>query len=87
MENSKNNIAFFTINDFKSKVGATSLDVVKNPNGDNKLFVASSEGGRWKCQQNISKTKEMRFLVEDGDLDKACLVNVKETANNTVFTL
>ena len=82
-----NNVTFLTINDFKSKTNSTSLDVVKNPNGDNKLFVASPEGGRWKCQQDISKAKDMRFLIEDGDLEQACLVNVKESANNTVFSL
>lgn len=84
MENS--NVEFMTIKAFKAKVGATELNVVRNPNTQ-KLFLASDEA-RWKCQADIDKQLPMAILVPDGDLDQACLVNVKnDPSENLQFTL
>lgn len=78
------NIVFLTIDEFKDKVQATKLDIVKNPNSG-KLFMADNNGENYKVQNNIDNTLPMRVLVEDGDLSKCCLVNVK--SDNTVFSL
>ena len=87
MANDKKTVAFMTVSEFKSAIGKSSekADVVKNPN-TGKLFVAIGSAN-YKCQQAIDPKQEMKFLVEDNNLEEACLTNVKESANNTVFTL
>jgi hypothetical protein len=81
-----NNVKFMTVEEFKKAIGAPGEEasVVKNPN-TGKLFV-SIAGDNFKCQQDINGKLPMRFLIEDADLDEACLVNVNEQ-DNTVFTL
>lgn len=75
------NIAFLSVSAFKAAVGTTSLEVVKNPN-TNKLFVMdTTNGGKYKCQQDINNALPMAFIVEDGVLENACLCNVKSTDN------
>jgi hypothetical protein len=84
MENS--NVEFMTIKAFKAKVGATELNVVRSPKTQ-KLFLASDQA-RWKCQGDIDKQLPMAILVPDGDLDKACLVNVNnDPSENLQFSL
>ena len=78
------NVSFLTWDEFKNEVGITKADIVKNPN-TGKLFVASG-ANKWKCQGDIDFTKDMAFLIEDNNLEEACLVNVT-SSNNTVFTL
>ena len=78
------NVSFLTWDEFKNEVGITKADIVKNPN-TGKLFVASG-ASKWKCQGDIDFTKDMAFLIEDNNLEEACLVNVT-SSNNTVFTL
>lgn len=85
----KENVAFYTIAEFKTMNGipdSEKAQVVKNPNGDQKLFL-SIGSKNFKCQQDITADKEILMLVEDGKLDEACLVNTKPSINNVVFTL
>lgn len=85
----KENVTFYTIEEFKAMNGISpneKAQVVKNPNGDNKLFL-SIGSKNFKCQQDISSEKEIKMLVEDGKLDEACLVNTKPSTENVVFTL
>jgi hypothetical protein len=50
----------------------------------NKLFVAIGNSN-FKCQQDIDGGRE-KFLIENADYGNACLTNVKETANNVLFS-
>jgi len=81
------NVTFMTVNEFKSAIGMAGekASVVKNPN-TGKLFVSIGTKN-YKCQQDISASKEMKFLVENSNLEEACLTNVKPSADNTVFSL
>lgn len=75
-----NNVTFLTWEEFKEELGITKAEVIKNPN-TGKLFVAH-RAKRWKCQADIDFKKDLAFLIEDGDLDNACLVNVTSTDNS-----
>jgi hypothetical protein len=79
-------VKFLTVAEFKAKIGMAGEEasVVKNPN-TGKLFV-SIGGENYKCQQDINGKEEMRFLIEEDNIDEACLVNVNNV-DNTVFTL
>ena len=85
----KENVTFYTITEFKKLNGISDSEVaqvVKNPNGDNKLFL-SIGSKNFKCQQDITATKSMKMLVEDGNLEQACLVNATSPTENVMFTL
>jgi hypothetical protein len=80
------NVTFFTVEEFKAKLNLTDkAQVVKSPITQS-LFVAIGTS-RFKCQQDIDGSKEMKMLVADGNLNEACLVNVKETTDNVMFSL
>jgi hypothetical protein len=78
-----NNVTFLTWDEFKEEMNIIKADVVKNPH-TGKLFVAH-RNMRWKCQNDIDFKKDLAFLIEDGDMDNACLVNVT-SSDNTVYT-
>ena len=80
-------VKFLTVSEFKSAIGKAGeqAQVVKNPN-TGKLFVTIGSSN-YKCQAAIDSKLPMRFLVENDNLEEACLTNVKENADNTVFTL
>ena len=86
------NVKFLSVSEFKSLINADQLqlDVVRNPKGDNKLFVSIGDYS-YKCQQDISNDKPIKFIVPVVDdelvIDQACLINVKESTNNVLFTL
>jgi hypothetical protein len=77
------NVTFLTWDEFKEEMGISKADVVKNPN-TGKLFVAH-KNMRWKCQNDIDFKKDLAFLIEDNDMDNACLVNVT-SSDNTVYS-
>jgi len=79
------NIKFITVDAFKAQVGTTSLNVLKSSK-TNKMFLASDDGTCYRVQQDIDNTKEMKILVQDGDYSNACLVNVKNGAEE-VFSI
>lgn len=70
-------VNFLSVAAFKKAIGATSLKVVLNSN-TNKLSVLTDEDTFYRCQQSINLKRRVAFLIPDGDLDNACLVNVKE---------
>lgn len=84
VNNSASEITFLSIDDFKKQINASIIQVVKNPN-TGKLFV-SANNKNFKCQQNIDTSKPMKFIINDADLNTACLANVEES-NNVVVTL
>ena len=90
---STTDVKFMSISDFKATIGKVemSADIVKNPN-TGKLFL-SIDGKSYKCQQDISSELPIRVLIpklEDGsdyNYEEACVVNVKESQNNVLFSL
>ena len=64
----------YGMSEFKELVKATSFDVVKNPK-TSKLFVAGTNGHSYKCQGDIALTEGVEWLVVDGEIDDACLIN------------
>jgi len=84
MQNSQStSVTFLSVDQFKAKVSQDSLDVIRNPNTE-KLFVASEDGSRWKAQQDLDANAPMAFLIDHGDIDEACLVNVKQTPSENI---
>jgi hypothetical protein len=67
-------VTFLSIAQFKKAIGAASLEIVHNKNTD-KLSVLSDDGTFFRCQQSIDADARMAFLIPDGVLDNACLVN------------
>lgn len=86
MENQyeNSNVTFMSVDQFKEQVGATSLQVLKNPKTD-KLFLSTGNDS-YRCQQNIDSSKEMRMLIPEEGIADACLVNVSGGAE-TIFSL
>lgn len=80
-ENKSANIAFLSIEDFKLSIGMPNHkgQVVKNPNTE-KLFLTIG-GKNFKCQGTLDMSKPLSVLVENGDLEQACLINVPESDN------
>ena len=82
------NVRFMSINEFKIAKGIAvdeKAQVVKNPNSG-KLFL-SIGSHTFKCQASIDGSKEMKMIVDNGNLDEACLANVKPREENVLFTL
>lgn len=78
----KANITFMSIAEFKNAVNSPTLEVRKNEKGDGTVthFVSGTNSRTWKAQckdGGLDITKPMAFLVSDGVLDEACLVNTK----------
>lgn len=67
-------ITFLSVAGFKKAIGASKLDIVLNSK-TNKLSVLADEDSFFRCQQDIDPKGHMSFLVPDGELDNACLVN------------
>ena len=67
------------IAEFKQAMGCNSIEILVNKN-TNKLFAACSNGKNIKVEQAIDVTKPMVVLVEEGELDNACIINKREGA-------
>jgi hypothetical protein len=82
------NVQFLTINEFKVKMnlGSEEAKVIRNPNGENRLFLAIGSQ-TFKCQQNIDATKDIKIGIWDNDIETACLINAKDNSANVVFVL
>jgi hypothetical protein len=66
-------VKFMSIQEFKEAIGATRLEVLRNPNTD-KLFM-SANGQNYRVQGDLDPDERMVVLVEADDLDNACLIN------------
>lgn len=75
---------FMTTAEFKSKLGVSEIQIVKNPN-TGKLF-ASTNAGNYKVQGVIDSKKPIRFMYEDGKFSEGCITNVSDS-DNVKFTL
>lgn len=69
----------FGIAEFKTMVGATTIDILVSPKTQ-KLFASGSNGKNYKVEQNIDFTKPIVVLVEDGLTDEACFINQRQSA-------
>lgn len=88
MSNLSENVKFYSVAEFKTRIGVSEKEpaqVVKNPK-TSKLFLAIGSQA-FKCQQDIDAKKELRMLVDNDNIAEACLVNVKASTENIVFTL
>ncbi len=68
------NIVNLGLKEFKDAAGFSNADIVRNPK-TGKLFLSASNGKTYRVQGDLDLSKELCFLVEDGDLDNACLIN------------
>lgn len=81
---------FLTVSQFKTRINANKLDVVRNPNTGKLFMAATTDTGvvNFNCQQAIDNSLPIRVMKPvDGDESSWCLTNVKEAADNTVFSL
>ena len=67
-------VTFMSVEDFKTKIGATSIQVLKNPK-TGKLFM-SAAGDTFRVQGDIKQSEEIRVLIPEEGIENACLVNV-----------
>lgn len=67
-----------SITAFKTAVGATTIRVLRNPH-TGKLFASADNGQNFRVEAEIDPAKPMNFLVSDGNLDDACLINERTT--------
>ena len=79
---------FISLTEFKQRTNnGRDFDVVKNPN-NGKMFVVT-EGGHFKIQKDLDKSKEIKFMWQ-GDINdevafsEGCVINV---TSNVVMTL
>ena len=71
-------VEFITMSEFKERVEENKVEVIRSPK-TNKLFL-SGEKNNWKVQEHFDASKETRMLIPDGDLEQACVVNVKNVS-------
>lgn len=73
-------INFIAMATFKALVGATSMDLKRNPN-TGLLFVVDNNGNKYPATNKTTEHAELDpslpvvWLVEDEDLAHACLIN------------
>ena len=75
---------FISVAQFKELTKSESLKFVTNPN-TGKVFVDAG-GKAWRCQQDISMNKTIKFVFEN-EFDKGCFSNVAEYNANVLFVL
>ena len=75
---------FISCQEFKSLTKAESIKFVYNPN-TGKVFVDCG-GKAWRCQQDISMNKTIKYVFEDV-FEKGCFSNVAENNANVLFVL
>ena len=71
---------------FKDATKSSSFKFLRNPK-TGKVFASSDNGNSYKVEQEIDFTKPIVILVEDGDLNKACFINERESTAELLHTL
>lgn len=80
----RSEVQFASIQEFKDTIGATTLEVLRNPK-TKKLFM-STGSQNFKVQGDINLQLPMRVLIpKDGGIDEACLINANSA--NVLGTL
>jgi len=77
-------ITFLSVAAFKKAAGLSNLDIVLYPK-TNKLSVLADDSTFYRCQQSIDPKGNMAFLIPDGILDDACLVNTSSEGSPLQF--
>ncbi len=77
-------IQTFGIQEFKQNFACQTIEILRSPK-TNKIFASCSNGKTLKVEQAIDLTKPVVVLVEDGDLDLACIINKREAATSLGF--
>lgn len=78
---------FMSVSDFKLAIKASTINIVRSPKGEKKLFVDAGNGKYYKCQQAIDITKPIKFMYESTELfNEGCITNVTES-NNIIGSL
>lgn len=72
-------IQTFGIQEFKTAFQCQTIEILRSPK-TNKVFGSCSNGKTIKVEQAIDLSKPVVVLVEDGNLDLACLINKREAA-------
>lgn len=67
-------VKFMSVSDFKTAIGATKLEVLRNPN-TGKLFMSADGGANYRVQADLDPKESLTVLVEADDLENACLIN------------
>jgi len=71
-------VQFLTVAQFKSNMEVETMEVLKNPHTE-KLFLSTGEAN-YKVQGDIDLKNKLGFIIENGKIEDACLINVKEGA-------
>ena len=63
-----------SLHKFKELMNTSYVDILKNQN-TGKLFASIDSGDYFKVQGDLDTTKEVVFLIEDGDINNGCFIN------------
>ena len=69
-----------SVSEFKTLVGASSIEVLESTTStpeEPKHFITTDNGLDFKAQGTIDLSKPMKFLIKEGIIEEACLINVK----------
>lgn len=66
-------VSFTSVDDFKQQLGATVLDIVRNPK-TNKLFMTTGSQN-FRVQADINLALPLRILIPEAGIADACLIN------------
>ena len=79
---------FLTIDSLKSQLGCTSINIVKNPKENGKLFAETNNNIKLKVQQDIDLSLNIKFMHKDDEpVTNGCLINAKENTENVLVVL
>lgn len=77
-QNPASKVSFLSVEKFKSIIGVEFFDIMKNPTKGT-ISVLADNGQFFRCEQAIDTGKPVAWLIPDGNLDEACLVNVSSS--------
>ena len=78
---------FYSLNEFKSVINSSSLQIVKNPN-TGKIFAVSEDGQKFKVQQDLDMNKPIGFIHStDESFEQGCICNMSEQNQNVMGTI
>ena len=69
-------LSFMSVAKFKQHLGIQELKIVDAPKTPGKLAILADDTSWFRCATNIDVKRHMAFVIEDGDLNAACLCNV-----------
>lgn len=70
---------YLSINTFKKVLRINTIDVVKSPDDD--WYTICDKRYYFNCKKNPDKSKDLSYIVPDGNLAKAILVNTAFDSN------